>query len=375
MSEINTPSVEEGTRYPNDGDGLLASPVEVLPPDDTLDAAEEAPAAPVVAFTQTLPPVAADPTRSRFTREDAERLFDEARADMWRVAEAQAELRDKIARLYDGRAWVALGYEPGPDGWRACCAEQFGEAKMALTRRQRTDLVLGLVGEGMSNRAIAGALGVSRETVRNYKKEKQAHSGGRIKGVDGKTYRLDQMSDDEKRQVDRQMEMDSRSGMTQVEIADKYGLAQSTVSSRLADVRREDAVQAVSPSMPDDPYAPLTDEERSQLPADDGGWDATDDALFVDALSRGTEDMSKGLKMLVERMKRDQWQPQSYALSRYTDRNTGLLVGILGDLATFCRVLLKSIDEGMWPPGREQNDLVAGFSEISSVLKEGLGED
>src|SRR6478609_7371263 len=71
---------------------------------------------------------------------------------------------DKLHGLVDeakmGRAWEALGYK----SWTAYLIDVF-PSNIKLDKPQRQELVGYLSGEGMSNRAIADAIGVSRETV------------------------------------------------------------------------------------------------------------------------------------------------------------------------------------------------------------------
>lgn len=85
----------------------------------------------------------------------------EARNRIARVRAGVETIREDVLALWSGRAWVALGIE----SWDALCDTEFG-VRLALPRPERIALVTDLRGQGMSTRAIGGALGVSGETVR-----------------------------------------------------------------------------------------------------------------------------------------------------------------------------------------------------------------
>ena len=67
-----------------------------------------------------------------------------------------------IAEAYETRVWEALEYPT----WDAYLAGEFGAAPLRVPREQRSEIVGSLRAHGLSTRAIAGAMGVSRETVR-----------------------------------------------------------------------------------------------------------------------------------------------------------------------------------------------------------------
>jgi hypothetical protein len=115
----------------------------------------------------------------------------EARALTDRIRGTLTVAHDLIASAYTGRAWVALGYE----SWDAYCAGEFTEARMVrLEREQRREIVASMRSVGMSTRAIASGLGVSRETVREDAvagdKKLSPEQGHRVDviGQDGKRY-------------------------------------------------------------------------------------------------------------------------------------------------------------------------------------------
>lgn len=64
-----------------------------------------------------------------------------------------------VVRAYRGRIWVALAY----DSWAEWCECELGGLKLPVP--QRREVVAELAGEGMSNRAIADAIGVGHQTI------------------------------------------------------------------------------------------------------------------------------------------------------------------------------------------------------------------
>jgi hypothetical protein len=70
-------------------------------------------------------------------------------------------LWSQVAKAYQGRAWAALGY----DSWDAYCDTEFDGARLKLPREERTMVVASLADAGMSNKAIAAAVGVTAMTV------------------------------------------------------------------------------------------------------------------------------------------------------------------------------------------------------------------
>lgn len=77
------------------------------------------------------------------------------------IAKTSAFLWDQVALAYEGRAWAALGYS----SWDNYCAVEFDGARLRLPREERTMVVGSLSDAGLSTRAIAAALGVSKNTV------------------------------------------------------------------------------------------------------------------------------------------------------------------------------------------------------------------
>lgn len=85
----------------------------------------------------------------------------DARQRLERVKSGVERIWDDLVALYQGRAWVVLGYA----SWEALCDAELDGARIALPRQQRQEVVCDLRGAGMSTRAIASAVGVNHATV------------------------------------------------------------------------------------------------------------------------------------------------------------------------------------------------------------------
>lgn len=96
------------------------------------------------------------------------------------------------ARLYEGRAWIAQGF----DSWDALCAAKFASTVEEISAPTRKALSAALAGEGMSTRAIAAVTGASKSTI---DRDLQVSRSGtpvppdgaeptRVTGKDGKSY-------------------------------------------------------------------------------------------------------------------------------------------------------------------------------------------
>lgn len=124
---------------------------------------------------------------------------DEARGLTVRIRSTVVAAWDLVCEAYDGRVWLALGYE----SWDAYCSAELDGAAIRLPREQRQETVRSLRDAGLSQRAIASAVGVDHRTVGN-----DLRSGGEnsppddpepgdeaddepppITGTDGKTYK------------------------------------------------------------------------------------------------------------------------------------------------------------------------------------------
>lgn len=85
----------------------------------------------------------------------------EARRLTAKIKAKVADVLDLIARAFDGRADVALGY----DSWDRYCHAEFPALHWTDTR-SRAEAVTHLKERRMSNRAIGHALGMDEKTVR-----------------------------------------------------------------------------------------------------------------------------------------------------------------------------------------------------------------
>lgn len=85
----------------------------------------------------------------------------EARQRLERVKSGVERIWDDLVALYQGRAWIVLGYA----SWESLCDAELDGARIALPRQQRQEVVCDLREAGMSTRAIASAVGVTQMTV------------------------------------------------------------------------------------------------------------------------------------------------------------------------------------------------------------------
>lgn len=86
--------------------------------------------------------------------EDAKRRLDRVKSGVERIW-------DDLVALYQGRAWLALGYA----SWDALCDAELDGARIALPREARREAVATMRNAGMSTRAIGMAVGVTHPTV------------------------------------------------------------------------------------------------------------------------------------------------------------------------------------------------------------------
>lgn len=109
------------------------------------------------------------------TKSEARKLTDAIRQGV-------AELELMIVQAWQGRAWLALGY----DSWDDYVAGEFKQAPLALPREERRATVQSLRGWGMSTRAIAPVVGISQTQA----SDDSRVTGNRspVTGLDGKTY-------------------------------------------------------------------------------------------------------------------------------------------------------------------------------------------
>ena len=105
--------------------------------------------------------------RSSMSADDARRLTERIRLTAHSARDSIEKLHVLVAEAKDGNAHEALGYA----SWTAYLADVLGEEPLRLARDQRQELVGYLSGEGMSTRAIAPIVGVSKSTVQNWTDE------------------------------------------------------------------------------------------------------------------------------------------------------------------------------------------------------------
>jgi hypothetical protein len=95
--------------------------------------------------------------------DDAQRLTERIRLSLDSVAQTWDRLASQVAEAYQRRADKALGYE----SWADYAQAEFGEKTASIAAPIRRELVSTLSAEGMSTRAIAPAVGVSRQQIVN----------------------------------------------------------------------------------------------------------------------------------------------------------------------------------------------------------------
>lgn len=111
----------------------------------------------------------------------AERLVQEIRV-------MDAELWEKMMDLYEGRAWIALGFS----SWGELCDTEFKANNFRIPREDRREVVMSMRERGMSVRAISQATGMGYGTVRRETSSEPNGSVTETTGIDGRTYRVGQ---------------------------------------------------------------------------------------------------------------------------------------------------------------------------------------
>lgn len=107
---------------------------------------------------------------------------DRARTLISQLRTAVDDVRAAIVELYQGRAWLPLGY---PD-WDAMCDAEIG-VRLHLPIQARRALVTDLSANGLSSRAIGSALGMDQRTTRRDRGAANA-APATVVGLDGKRY-------------------------------------------------------------------------------------------------------------------------------------------------------------------------------------------
>lgn len=126
-------------------------------------------------------------TTAEFTEYEARRLTDEIRRD-------GTALWEKASTAYEGRIWLALGYEAGQVGWSEYLATEFPDGLVIPPKNRQNDAIQRYIDAGMSTRAIATVTDLSQQTVvRRVQAIREAigdsdESPGGVQGIDGKQY-------------------------------------------------------------------------------------------------------------------------------------------------------------------------------------------
>jgi transcriptional regulator with XRE-family HTH domain len=118
----------------------------------------------------------------------ADLTADEAADITRRIKKSAGELMMLIAEAYQGRVWLPLGYA----SWHDYTVGEFDHAPLRLPPEERKAVGVWLRKQGMSQRAIADAVGVAQRTVSNDLQAGEQNCSPDpqpITGLDGKTYK------------------------------------------------------------------------------------------------------------------------------------------------------------------------------------------
>lgn len=94
---------------------------------------------------------------------EAQRLTQRIKLAASSIRDGLFKLRNMIEEAKASNAWQMLGFA----SWTAYLADTLGEEPMRVSREERLQLVGYLAGEGLSARAIAPIVGVSKSTAAN----------------------------------------------------------------------------------------------------------------------------------------------------------------------------------------------------------------
>jgi predicted transcriptional regulator len=109
----------------------------------------------------SLPPGVEIPPTSALTEAEAARLTTRIQLRLDTIADNTEQVLSLIEQARNGDAHIALGYK----SWTAYVSDKFGGTLARLTKIERIPVVELLAEEGMSTRAIASVVGVSKDTV------------------------------------------------------------------------------------------------------------------------------------------------------------------------------------------------------------------
>lgn len=118
---------------------------------------------------------------SKFTPEEAREFIEEVKGDY-------GSLRTKIATMWKGRIWLALGYE----SWQECVDVEFANEPIRPPKELEQETIEELRSLGMSARGIATATDIPKSTVARKFEASTVPNGTvdddeRIIGLDGKS--------------------------------------------------------------------------------------------------------------------------------------------------------------------------------------------
>lgn len=167
---------------------------------------------------------------SVLSRDSAAALTEAIRGATTRVLDALADVERDVQRAYDGRAWIALGYE----SWEVYCSTEFSGARLWTSVEERHARTLKLRDAGLSQRAIAAVLGVDQKTVHNdlrLSTEDDSSVDSRLNGVDGRERPARRLEDAQL--LARRLEVLRLrdSGLSQQDVAARLRVSQATVST------------------------------------------------------------------------------------------------------------------------------------------------
>jgi DNA-binding CsgD family transcriptional regulator len=224
---------------------------------------------------------------SALSEDAARELTAQIRSAVVRTIDVLGEVDALVARAYEGRAWLALGHA----SWDAYCTEEFSGARLWASVDERQAATLRLRDAGLSLRAAAAVLGVSDATVRRDELQLREGSGvstasdvavDTVAGVDGRSRPARRLPTQETRRRSAEVVAMRSRGCTQVEIAERLGIAQSTVSAYLsAATARGELDPTVLFGIPE-----REDAAPAEHPADEAPGRSRSGGLLIEATSR-----------------------------------------------------------------------------------------
>lgn len=351
MTDYSTFSTSSDARY---RDSSQDSQEEVLEAEivDTVDDDSLVETNPVAVLAETFegqtrptPPLPAGETA--FTEGEAKRLTEEIKVKMLHAAEAQYDLVQTAQRAFDGRVWVALGYERGMKGWIAYCGDNFTADQIRVTGQQRTDLIMGFDPTKISNRGIAALLGISYKTVGRVKEKAGAVAvEGKKRGADGKL-RAEAAKSLTREERQAEIVRLHGEGLKQEDIAAQVGVTQSTVSEALRRSREEREGAAAAEPVPPAPVVAGELGEGEVLQPDDSAADM-DMRAWIEDICVAFDRVGAGLDTIIDDMYSDEWQPGSTQVDEVMTRSQARLFEILEKFYQLLRRI--GMDAyGLWP--------------------------